>query len=314
MPTLNFFLYLLLAAGAFFFRLSYLGWFGPYLLAVIVAVPPLILLVSLPSMLGLRLGLSAQEQCLRGAPCRLCLSFDTRRILPVNSVRVRLELENLFTGERVTRELSYGEVGSCVSYIPLPTELCGRLSCRISSYECRDLLGLFSIRRASAAAARCTVMPASKGPEAAFSLDSALSSAVSLKPKYGGGFSEEHDLREYRPGDTVGSIHWKLSSKLDDVIVREPLINANDKIYLVLSKVGVDDRGLELLRWLSDELCSRELAHIIVSGGLHGVGSEVESAAALSAILSAPMAEPCIFDRSDARCVLLVSSGEVKLQ
>ena len=37
----------------------------------------------------------------------------------------------------------------------------------------------------------------------------------------GGGFSEIHDLREYRPGDSLHEIHWKLSAKTDKLIVRE---------------------------------------------------------------------------------------------
>ena len=34
--------------------------------------------------------------------------------------------------------------------------------------------------------------------------------------------SEVFDLREYRPGDDVRSIHWKLSGKLEEFLVKEP--------------------------------------------------------------------------------------------
>ena len=42
-----------------------------------------------------------------------------------------------------------------------------------------------------------------------------------MKPKPQG-FSEEHELRPYREGDAINLIHWKLSSKYDEPIVREP--------------------------------------------------------------------------------------------
>ena len=33
--------------------------------------------------------------------------------------------------------------------------------------------------------------------------------------------SEVYQLREYRPGDDIRQIHWKLSSKLDELILKE---------------------------------------------------------------------------------------------
>ena len=134
-----------------------------------------------------------------------------------------------------------------------------------------------------------------------------------LKPKYGGGFSEEHDLREYRPGDTVNSIHWKLSSKTDKVIVREPLENANKDVFLVLSRIGKEDRGLEILYWLSLELCQREIPHILVADTLYEVNGESDTVDALSAMLAKPMDKPCPYDATHARCVFVISDGEVKL-
>ena len=47
-------------------------------------------------------------------------------------------------------------------------------------------------------------------------------SILGYKPKSGGGFSDFYELREYRQGDSLKNIHWKLSSKYDDLIVKEP--------------------------------------------------------------------------------------------
>lgn len=32
---------------------------------------------------------------------------------------------------------------------------------------------------------------------------------------------ETYDIREYRSGDSIRQIHWKLSGKLDDIMIRE---------------------------------------------------------------------------------------------
>ena len=113
------------------------------------------------------------------------------------------------------------------------------------------------------------------------------------------------------PGDTLSSIHWKLSSKTDKLIVREALIPENSDIFLVLQNDAEVEAGLGILRWLSDELCRRELPHFIVSGSLSPVSNEQDCLQVLYDILSSPPSAPCSFDASKKRCVLTVSSGEV---
>ena len=83
------------------------------------------------------------------------------------------------------------------------------------------------------------------------------------------------------------------------------------EIYLLLSQVGKDDRGLEILYWLSLELCRREQPHTIVSNDLYRVGNESACAEALSGVLSTPIGPPCGFDKSKARSIFRIAGGEV---
>lgn len=311
MPTLSFLLYLLAVVGAWYFKLSYLGWFGPYFLASVICIPPFLVLLSLPSMLDIQLRIKTQPYVTKGKEAQLKLSFISRKTLPICRVNLTLEIENRFAGEVFKERHSFRCLGKDTVSIPLHTELCGQLSCRVTRFESRDVLGLIAIRRTFPDRVKCTVMPIPAAPDTPLDIDAALDTLVSLKPKYGGGYSEEHDLREYRPGDTVNSIHWKLSSKTDEVIVREPLVQENNEVYLVLSRVGLEDRGLEVLYWLSLELDQREISHIIVSNDLYPSGNESETAEALSGTLSSPIGEPRRFDASRARCVFRISSGEV---
>ena len=313
MPTFHFFLYLALLAGAYVFKLAYIGWFGPYLMGALCLLPPLLLLLSLPSMLSLRAEISAPDRVSQGSDSELCVLFKTRALLPLSRVNIRLQLENRYDGEVNKTKYSYAGVLSSTGRIPLPTALCGMICISVTRLECRDLLGLFVIRRRCTAKAVCTVLPDPAAPDKCPDIDACLDSAVQLKPKYGGGYAEEHELREYRPGDTVNAIHWKLSAKSDQVIVREALEQANNQVFLVLSRPGENDRGLACLYWLSLQLCQREIPHVIVSGKMYPVGNEDESAAALCQLLSAPLSPPCRFDPSHARCVFTLSDGEVRV-
>ena len=157
-------------------------------------------------------------------------------------------------------------------------------------------------------------MPSADEPDHPIQFETSLNTASILKPKYGGGFAEDHDLRGYRPGDASNSIHWKLSSKTDSLIVREALIPENSTIFVVLSRVGEHDRGLEVLRWLSRKLDELEEPHVIVSDSLYPVGNEDETDDAVASLLSWPMREPCGFDATDARCVFMIFAGEVRIQ
>ena len=95
--------------------------------------------------------------------------------------------------------------------------------------------------------------------------------------------------------------------------MREPLINANQDVFVVLGRIGKEDRGLEVLYWLSLELTLREIPHIFVADALYDVGNEAEAVDALSTILANPMDKPCPFDPSGARCVFVISDGEVQV-
>ena len=314
MPTFRFFLYLLLLALSYLYRVSYSGWFGLYLFLAMITAPLLLLLLSLPSVLSTSLTLQAENAIFHHKSGSLGLCFSCRSLLPVGRVRIWLAVENRFTGKKDSSVITLYGVGSQTHPVELPTARCGQLCARVTRWECSDLLGLFSFRRKCPERALCTVLPAAAEPDSPIDFDASLRSAVQLKPKYGGGFAEEHDLREYRPGDSANSIHWKLSSKTDTLIVREALEQENREIFAVLSRVGEDDRGLEVLYWLSLELLRRELPHLLAADRLYPVGNEEECLAAFSRLLAAPYGEPCGFDAMRARCIFRVFSGEVRTQ
>ena len=313
MPTLIFLLYLLAVGGAYLLRLSYLGWFGPYFLLSVIVTPLALLFLCLPAMVTLKAKASVPQTIAKASGASLTVTFDGPRFLLPCRVIVSGEIENTFAGEIWRFRESVADPISEGLEIPLSTALCGQLRCRVTRVECRDLLGLIRIRRAVPRDLSCTVLPPAVAPKSAPDLDAALDTAPVLRPKYGGGYSEEHDLREYRPGDAGNSIHWKLSSKTDKLIVREALERENQDIYLVLSRVGAEDRGLEVLFWLSGELTKRELKHVIIADRRYVVTNEADTIDAMCALLCAPIGEPLRFDASMARCVFRISAGEVFL-
>ena len=309
MLMIRLFLWAMIVGAAWLAQVCYNAWPGPWILACAAVLPPVLFLLGLPSMLGLKIRLEGPGRVVRGTKAEYTIRFTNERLLPVHAVKLQLELFNRYT-ENVTYE-SYclRNLASARITLPLPTSECGVISCRMKRCELQDLLGLFVISRRFEQELICAVLP--EAQKAQVNLDAALDAVRVLKPKYGGGFSEEHDLRDYRPGDMPNSIHWKLSSKTDKLIVREALAVENCDVYLVLEQPGAHDEGLAVLRWLSAELLSREEPHILVTDSMYPVGNESEADAALISLLSNPMHPPCPFDQRTARCVFRVRGSEV---
>ena len=314
MPGIGLFIWLIVIAVSQLFRLSYLGWVGPFLSWAVLTVPPVLFVLSLPAMLGLRCQLEAQNAVTRGTKTMLTLRFLTKHLLPVGKVRVELRFHNRFTDEERHVKLRYDAMLRADARVELPTDHCGAIGCSVQRITVSDLLSLWHLPRRCSTSIRCTVLPRPIAPAQPIDLDAALERPVRLQVKYGGGYAEEHELREYRPGDPMNSVHWKLSSKTDSMIVREAQEPRNKTIYALLQNNGENDRGLELLYWLSLELCRRELPHRLLAGEELIVADESEAASALRQLLQRPLALNGRYDLSDARCVFLIHGGEVTTQ
>jgi hypothetical protein len=69
-----------------------------------------------------------------------------------------------------------------------------------------------------------------------------------------------------------------------------------------------------VLRWLSRRLIELDTPHVVVADSLYAVDNEDAADNAVAGVLSWPMREACSFDAKGARCVFLVSGGEVRWQ
>lgn len=311
MPTAYFIFYVLAVAGAYIFKLSYLGWFGGYFLSVVVIVPLFMLLVSLPGMLRTKISISAPRILPCGSDAGLSIALR-RSIIPLGRLSLQLKVKNIYTGEITEQRFHWDTLNGGTLYLPLPTDNCGRLVCELTGLRCCDMLRLISIHRKSPEPVSCVIMPPVIAPDGVRDISAELESRTILKPKPGGGYSEEHELREYRPGDMVNSIHWKLSSKTDKTIVREPLTSAEAKIYVIVS--GQSRRALGNARSISLTLCELEQEHELVSSDCATVGNAQESEQAFINLLSTPRAAAQNVNTLNARCCFIVSDEGVRVK
>lgn len=260
--------YLLALLGAVAFFLCFHGYFSFYVLILALVFPLFSLVVSLPGMLGARVSFAVSERSIRrGDSARLTLTFHSRFRLPIAWVSAHLSCTNLLTGDALTfRKRTAGESAGLVLECEVEARHCGLVRCTASRLKVCDLLGLFSLSLAAPEEVFVLVLPLSLQPEEIPALLGDGEQQLILKPRPGGGPGEDYELRPYQPGDPLRSVHWKLSSKLDELVVREILEPVQVQIVLTYNHFGSPedlDRVMDRLDAISRALIERERPHVI---------------------------------------------------
>ena len=238
------------------------SWHSWILLALVLALPLLSLLVSLPAMLSCRLEASMAETVEQGTKAGLHLRLSAWRLLPLPEVQIRL---NLRTRDREKDMRFLGRLTREDGVMALPTDECGFLSAEFCRGRVCDALGLFRVPMRLPTLPPMAILPPERRPEPMPRLEQLLQQQMKAKP--GGGAAEQHDHRGYRPGDPVKDIHWKLSLKTDELIVREALEPVRRHIVLALrTPHGAEARAETLggFRWLSRWLLENDVTHTAV--------------------------------------------------
>lgn len=253
-------IYAAAAAGGIVFYFAYREWFSWLALIGILFLPAAALLLSLPAMAGLRLRQSGPREVEAGTP--LELTYEARCNLPHPPYRCDTEVRQVTSG--ICRKVKEGKL--------LPTEHCGMLVCRPKRPVAHDYLGLFGLRIRGMAPVEVLVLPQKQRIPNLPGLERYRSKQ--WKPKPGGGFAENHEMRLYRPGDKLNQIHWKMSTKTGKLMVREPMEPIRERVLAEMILRGTPeelDRNCGQLLWLSEHLLEKEIPHemrVLTGNGL----------------------------------------------
>ncbi len=287
--------YLAVLAGCGVFYIAYGEWFSSVALLVVLLLPLLSLGLSLgaiwsfhmepegPDWLGLHEG---GEVWALG-----CSAF------PMPPFRGKLRLCHCITGQ--TRRYSDRE--------GLPTAHCGGIRVTVEKGRVCDYLGLFSFPVRSLGQKTILVRPKPlpigdlPSPERYM--------AMAWRPKFGGGFGENHELRLYRPGDSLNQIHWKLTAKTGKWMLREPMEPVRGLVLATMNLRGTPeelDRKLGRLLWLGNFLLSKELSfeiRALTGDGLTAlpVKTQQDLSKAMDTLLCAPAARAGDIRQQDIR-------------
>ena len=188
-----------------------------------------------------------------------------KALLVTRTVQLELERRNIMTGavERQTFLLLV-MAGKEKYDLPLQAAECGWEEYVCTYMQARDLLNILTCRLDPFRPVRTVVYP--RDVELQVELQRTVARTLReegmTQNRKGTDASETFDIREYQQGDDVRSIHWKLSSKTDSLIVRQAGAPFHYRVAL-LPDIG-------MLRAAGDETLVQERNSAIAFGAAIG--------------------------------------------
>ena len=256
-------LYAFALAGSVLFFVLYPYWFSWYLLVLLLLLVPFDLILSLPGMLTRRIIFSAPKVLEQGEDGTLVITALRTMSFPARCIKTWMKIsgDDFSTWRRFVCGAEHGSRYE----IDIDTSRSGLTEFKSKRIWIVSLIGLFSLPATVNCRTTVLVLPAPVKPPNTV----ALPRGVILRPKPGGGFSEDYDMRPYRKGDPIKSVHWKVSAKFDSLIIREPLVPpAHSRLLHAVQWTGARERDMILgrLRWVSNYLLKWELPYYVRFG------------------------------------------------
>ena len=225
---------------------------GEYLFVCVLAATAVLLVVS--CIYGVFSGRKVQtrfilpERSEQESVFQVKMGLENQSFYPVFRGNGSIHWENLLTGENGDKELELSLRGKKEELVAFQgrSNSCGCIRFQFADWKVRDLFGIVAFKRRAGISRDMVVMPHKSRMDLAllsregFDMESFKFS----KNRPGDDPGETYDVREYRPGDSIRQIHWKLSGKLDEVMIREKSYPV-DEAVLILAEPGQEGERSE---------------------------------------------------------------------
>lgn len=229
----------------------YMGSGAAFVISLMLLLAPLCsFLLHLYIRKHLEIRLTAETNIQKGKEGTFSIYLENPTIFPVFRLCCKVRVEN-----QLNREICNMQVTGSLSpkkrmQISLYTgsNYCGRLRISVQKVVLYDSFGLIGVSCKSQKAAYMTVQPDTFEPAVTLleNFNSVEESDMYSQERPGSDLTETYQIREYVPGDSPRQIHWKLSSKFDKLIVRDPAMPITRNVLIFWERTG-ESGNLDLL-------------------------------------------------------------------
>lgn len=209
----------------------------PALVAVLVlfvAAPVVSWLILMLLRKKVRIHLTAPGVTSKNKRFSLHAQLESSTALPFGKTVMWLQLTNAVTSEKQRKRVAFRGEGQWV----LESAYCGCIECRVANAWCYDIFGILPVRIPCKVKKRIVVMPDTfpVETETVFTRSNQDDCLEYAPDKKGADRTETLQIRDYVPGDPLQQIHWKLSSKLNRLIVRDPAQPVDRELMVFLEQ------------------------------------------------------------------------------
>ncbi len=270
--------YVILLIACIIFYIMYLWDFALVLLVTMIAIPVVMFVTLYITKCCISIEFTTKSNTVQknqGFPVQI--KITNRSFFPVGKAEANIEYCNIFNNE-MTNFILHMPVqarNEQNAVFQLNSKFCGILNVSCAGITIYDPLKLFKFTIGKNRNLRIAVMPEGHEINGQVCYTDRVNeeSNIFSEHKPGDDPSEVFDLRGYVPGDKLNRIHWKLSSKKDEFIVKDYSlpIDVPCSIFLDLkcsssSQVVLPlfDTLLESLLSVSQFLIENEKSHSII--------------------------------------------------
>jgi uncharacterized protein (DUF58 family) len=205
------------------FVFAYQGGLTLILFITMTVLPALSFLILIIHCVSIKVEVKCGETVLRKRePGKLSFKVTNRFLISPPAIKLhgRFQIKSGLNINEGALILSSPACGSVSFSLPFVLPYRGQYMIGCTYFDIQDLLGLFRIKRRVNKIFDIVVIPRESGFLTSGELNEDDSNSTS---KASGSFNNAvfSSLREYRSGDTLKQIHWKLSAKQDELISKE---------------------------------------------------------------------------------------------
>lgn len=272
--------YIILLLVSLIFYIQFEGAFSFYLFCFVAAYPVVFGILTYISKKKIRVGFeSAEVTALRGTSVPVNLIIDNDSMLPVPNCEITLRYRTNLGDELETVKIHTPVFPKNTQQLTVRVSYkhYGTLGIELEKVRIFDILKIvrrrIDLKKAAASTSIC-IFPDHIPIDNKINdySDSGLENDTYSKTKKGDDPSEIFDIHEYNEGDKISRIHWKLSAKQDEIMVKEYSLPSTNAVLLALDFSGIvnDVSALDKLDTLIDAVTALSL-HLTENESAHSI-------------------------------------------
>lgn len=231
-------LYLCLVVGTIIFAALYRFYFPIVIILLEIILPIVLFIITMISRLLLEIRINSKFNTFnKGSEVPIDIAIDNKSIFPISKIRFNVICKDRYGKQSVVKIKTLANSRSITNITyNIDVKYCGIIDIAIEKVYIYDYLSLFKIRKKINKRASIIILPNVYNVDNDIAISEVECDEGTRYSEYisGEDNSEIFDIRDYVQGDKLNRVHWKLSSKYDNMVVKEFGYPLSTRIELLL--------------------------------------------------------------------------------